>query len=131
METLRWKTRIAVLWVFGAVAMSAHSLFVFMNPALMKEMMAELEAGGPGMLVYMSLFWLVPLWLAFLSMTLKDSCNRWTNFILGIIFTILSIVHLFQPCVGTQVHQWLIAVSMVVVAALIAWYAWKWPKQES
>ena len=130
MEILRWKTRIAVLWVFGAVAMSAHSLFVFMNPALMKEMMAELEAGGPGMLVYMSLFWLVPLWLVFLSMTLKNSCNRWTNLILGIIFTIFSIVHLFQPCVGTQVHQWLIAVSMVVVAALIAWYAWKWPKQE-
>ena len=130
METLRWKTRIAVLWVFGAVAMSAHSLFVFMNPALMKEMMAELESGGPGMLVYMSLFWLVPLWLAFLSLTLKDSANRWTNFILGIIFTIWSIVHLFQPCVGTQVHQWLIAVSMVAVAALIAWYAWKWPKQE-
>jgi len=131
MEILRWKTRIAVLWVFMAVAMSAHSLFVFMDPALIEEMMAELEATGPGMLVVMALFWLVPLWLAFVSMTVKDSCNRWTNFILGIIFTIWSILHLFQPCVGTHIHQILIVGSTVVVAALIAWYAWKWPKQEA
>ena len=131
METLRWKTRIALLWVFMAVAMSAHSLFAFMDPALIEEMMAELEATGPGMLVFMALFWLVPLWLAFVSMTVKDSCNRWTNFVLGIIFTIWSIFHLFQPCVGTQVHQILLIGSTVVVAALIAWYAWKWPKQEA
>jgi len=132
METLRWKARIALLWVFMAVAMSAHSLFAFMDPALIEEMMAELEATGPGMLVFMALFWLVPLWLAFVSMTVKDSCNRWTNFVLGIIFTLLNIWHLIMHLAeGPSVHQILIIGSTVVVTVLIAWFAWRWPKEKA
>ena len=130
METLRWKARIALLWVFMAIAMLAHTAMLTMETGGLEWMISEAEAMGPAWMVIGALFMLVPLWLAFLSMTLKDSCNRWTNFILGIIFTIWSILHLFEPCVGSRVEQWLIVGSTVVVAALIAWYAWKWPKQE-
>ena len=130
MEILRWKTRIAVLWVFMAVAMSAHSVLAFMEPGGLEKATAEVEAMGPGMLVFFALFWLVPLWLAFVSMTVKDSCNRWVNFVLGIIFTILNIWHLIEHLAQPTVHQLLIVGSTVVVTALIAWYAWKWPKQE-
>jgi len=126
MEILRWKTRIAVLWVFMAVAMSAHAILGFMEPGAMEKM-----AMGPGMLLFFALFWLVPLWLAFVSMTVKDSCNRWTNFILGIIFTILNIFHLTEHLAQPSVHQLLIICSTIVITALIAWYAWKWPKQEA
>ena len=131
METLRWKTRIAVLWVLMAVAMSAHSLFVFMEPGAAEKAMSEIEAMGLGMLVFMALFWLVPLWLAFLSMTLKDSANRWVNFILGVVFTLLNIWHFAEHVVEPSVEQILIIGSTVVLTALIAWYAWKWPKQEA
>jgi len=131
MEILRWKTRIAVLWVFMAVAMSAHSLLNAIVPGGLEKAIAEVEATGPGMLVFMALFWLVPLWLAFVTMTVKDSCNRWTNFVLGIIFTILNIFHLVEHLAEPSVQQILIIGSTVVVTALIAWYAWKWPKQEA
>ena len=131
METLRWKTRIAVLWVFMAVAMSAHSLFMAMRPGGLEKVTSEVEAMGAGMIVFMALFWLIPLWLAFVSMTVKDSCNRWTNFILGIIFTILNIFHLTEHLAQPSVHQLLIVCSTIVITALIAWYAWKWPKQEA
>jgi len=130
MEILRWKTRIALLWVFLAVAMSAHTLTLAMEPGGLEWMISEGTAMGPVWMVIGALFWLVPLWLAFLSMTLKGSSNRWMNFILGIILTIWNILHLFEPCVGSRVHQWLIIGSTVVITALIAWYAWKWPKQE-
>jgi len=131
MEILRWKTRIAVLWVFMAVAMSAHSVFGFMEPGGLEKIAKEMAAMGPGMMVFMALFWLVPLWLAFVSMTVKDSCNRWTNFVLGIIFTILNIFHLVEHLAQPSVQQILIIGSTVVVTALIAWFAWKWPKQEA
>ena len=134
METLRWKTRIAVLWVFMAVAMSVHSIMGFMEPGMIEEIMSGAVEGvalTPGMLVFMTLFWLVPLWLAFVSMTVKDSCNRWTNFILGIIFTLLNIFHFIEHLAEPSVAQILIIGSTVVVTALIAWYAWKWPKQEA
>ncbi len=131
METLRCKTRIAVLWVLMAVAMSAHSLFAFMEPGAMEELAEELAAKGPGMMIFMVLFWLVPLWLAFMSLTVKGSANRWVNFILGIIFTILNIWHFIEHLAPPSPTQILIVGSTVVATALIAWYAWKWPKQEA
>ena len=130
MEILRWKTRIAVLWVFMAVAMSAHGLLTAMVPGGLEKAVSEVEAMGPGMLVFMSLFWWIPLVMAFLSLTLKDSPNRWTNIILGIVFTLLNIFHLIEHLAEPSVHQILIIGSTVVVTALIAWYAWTWPKQE-
>jgi len=129
MEILRWKTRIAVLWVFMAVAMSAHSIFSFMVPELVEEMW-EMEM-GPGMMLFMALFWLIPLIMAVLSLTLKDSPNRWANFILGIVFTILNIVHFTEHLSPPSACQILIIGSTVVVTGLIAWFAWKWPKPQT
>ena len=132
MEILRWKTRIAVLWVLMAVAMSAHGIMGLLEPGMIEEAMSgELEglALTPGVLVFMTLFWLVPLWLAFFSMTVKGSSNRWVNFILGIIFVILNLWHFSEHLASPA--QILIIGSTVVATALIAWYAWTWPKQEA
>ena len=129
METLRWKTRIAVLWVFMAVAMSAHSIMGVMEAGGFEEVAKETAAMGPGMLVFLALFWLVPLWLAFVTMTVMGSSNRWVNFVLGIIFTILNIGHFVERL--SSPAQILIIGSTVVATALIAWYAWTWPKQEA
>ena len=129
MERLTWKIRISVLWLFMAVAMSAHSIVFFMEPGATEEIQ-EMQIGA-GMLFFSALFWLVPLIMAFLSVTLKDSANRWANVILGIVFTLLNIFHLVEHLAQPSVHQILIIGSTVVVTALIAWYAWKWPIQEA
>jgi hypothetical protein len=129
MEILRWKTRIAVLWIFMAVAMSAHSILYFMEPGAVAEVEGmQLSAG---MLLFMALFWWVPLVMAVLSLTLKDSANRWANFVLGIVFTILNIVHLTEHLAQPSAHQILIIGSTVVVTGLIAWFAWRWPKHQT
>jgi predicted membrane channel-forming protein YqfA (hemolysin III family) len=130
MERLTWKIRISVLWLFMAVAMSAHSVLAFMERDVVEQMW-EMQMGA-GMLVFMALFWLVPLIMAALSLTLEDSANRWTNIVLGIVFTLLNIWHLVEHLTtAPAAHQILIIASTVVVTALIAWYAWKWPKQEA
>jgi hypothetical protein len=127
MERLTWKVRISVLWLFMAVAMSAHSVLAFMDPAAMEEL-GEMQMSA-GMFVFMALFWLIPLIMAFLSLILKDSANRWANIVLGIVFTLLNIWHLTEHLAPPVVHQILIVASTVVVTALIVWYAWRWPKQ--
>jgi len=139
MEILKCKVKIAVLWVAMAVLISAHSLLAAMEPGLLDEMASEMETAGAGMWVFLACFWLLPLWLAFLSIALKDTANRWMNIVLGIIFTILNIVHFFECGVPLieggmpepTAHHILIVGSTVVATALIAWYAWKWPKQEA
>jgi len=129
MQILQWKIRISVLWIFMAVAMSAHGVLAFMGPGAM-EQIGEMQM-GTGMLLFMALFWWVPLVMAVLSVTLKDLANRWTNMILGIVFTALNIFHLTEHLADPSAHQILIIGSTVVVTALIFWYALKWPKQEA
>jgi len=134
------ETRIAVLWVFMPVAILAHGLLVAWEPSGLEKMISHMEAGGAGALLFEALFSLIPLWLAFVAMTVKDSCNRWVNFVLGIVFTILNIFHFFQcgvplveggPVAEPTAHHILLVGSTVVVTALIAWYAWKWPELEA
>ena len=129
MEILRWKARIAVLWVFMAVAMSAHAVLSFMGREAVEEMW-EMEM-GQGMMLLMALFWWVPLVMAVLSLTLKDSANRWANFIVGIVFTILNIVHLAEHLAEPSADMILLIGSTVVVTGLIAWFAWRWPKPQT
>ena len=66
--------------------------------------------------------------MAFLSLTLKDSMNRWANIIVGIVYTALNLISLID---ALAVHGILMWVSGAVATALIVWYAWKWPKQEA
>jgi hypothetical protein len=129
MEILRWKSRIAVLWIFMAVAMSAHAVLSFMVPELVEETW-EMEMGA-GMMLLMALFWWVPMVMAVLSLTLKDSANRWANFIVGIVFTILNIVHLMEHLAQPSADMILLIGSTIVVTGLIAWLAWRWPKPQT
>lgn len=134
MELLKWKTRIAALWILMAVAMSAHSIMGFLTPGMIEQAMTgELEgmALTPVMLTFMGLFWLIPLWLAFLSLTLKDSANRWVNFILGIVFTLINIWHFVEHLMAPSPVQILIIGSTVAFTVLITIFAWKLPKQEA
>jgi hypothetical protein len=126
MERLTLKARISVLWLSAAVAMSAHSLLSFVDRDVAEEMW-EMEMGA-GMLVVLALFWLGPLIMAVLSLSLKDAANRWANIVLGILFTLLNIWHLVEHLTtGPVVHQILIIASTVVFTGLIAWSAWRWP----
>jgi lipopolysaccharide export LptBFGC system permease protein LptF len=75
--------------------------------------------------------WLIPLTMAFLSVTLGYLANRSLNMVLGGFFTIYGIFHLAKcPLVHISnkpsVYQLLLSISIVVVTALIFWYAWSW-----
>ena len=141
MEALGWKTRIVVLWIIAAEACSAHMIMVTIDPASMKLMLdmgATVNALG---WMFGAIYWLIPIWMAFVTIIVKGSFNRWANFVLGIIGTLLGIYHFFMcgvplsfippgPVVGPTAHHILLLASATMATALITWYAWKWPKQE-
>ena len=121
--------RISVLWIFFAVAMSAHYVMLFFEP----DVLQKAGAGASARLAIVEAFtnWLIPLTMAFLSVTLGDLANRYLNMVLGGLFTLLGIIHIAVcPIVHISnkpsVHQLLICISTVVVTALIFWYAWNW-----
>ncbi len=129
MERLTWKTKLSVLWLCMAVAMSAHSVLSFVKQDVVEEMW-QMQI-GTGMATMMALFWLIPLIMAVLTLILKDSASRWTNIVLGIVFTLLNIWHLFEHLAPPMVEQILIVGSTVVATALVALFAWRWPKQQA
>jgi len=135
MELLRWKARFAVLWIIEAFGMSVFMFLFFMEPGVIEGIISGQFGSSQiseGFLFYLAIFWFIPWIMAFLSLTLKDSANRWTNFVLGILFVIFLAIGLIEQTIGGKSAAILVDYSLgIVAAALIAWYAWKWPKEEA
>jgi hypothetical protein len=123
-----WKIKISVLWLFSGVAFLGYAIFGLMEPGAIAGIMAGEVEGmkiGPELILLFSIFWLVPLIMAFLSLTLKDSINRWANIIVGAVFAASWCVDL--PGAVAKLSAWatLVLLSTIAALVLIVWYAWK------
>jgi hypothetical protein len=121
-----WKIKISVLWLFSAVAFLAHQILALLEPGVIAGIMAGEVEGmkiGTELILLFAILFLVPLIMAFLSLTLKDSINRWANIIVGAVFAVL-----FTGVIASVAKlsgETLMTFSTVVALALIVWYAWK------
>jgi uncharacterized membrane protein len=82
----------------------------------------------PEMILVFAILTIIPLAMAFLSLTLKDSINRWANIIVGTVFAVLSLMDPIMYVAKQSAYSAyviLIGIVGVVTAALIVWYAWK------
>ena len=121
-----WKIKISVLWLFSAVAFLAHQILALMEPGVIVQIMeGEVEGMkiGTELILLFAVLFLVPLIMAFLSLTLKDSINRWANIIVGAVFAALFIGVIAS--VAKLSGEILMTFSTVVALSLIVWYAWK------
>jgi len=130
MEKLAWKIRITILWVYVSIAYTAYCILDTARPNVAEGMTLGGVYEGflitEGLLIFFTLFWLISLTMAFLSLILKDSANRWANIILSIVWGALWVMDIVEG--GLLLAQYLLIISMVVVSALIAWHGWKLPK---
>lgn len=121
-----WKIKVSVLWLFSAVAFLAHQILALMEPGVIEQIMAGEVEGmkiGPELILLFAFLFLVPLVMAFLSLTLKDSINRRANIIVGAVFAALFIGVIAS--VAKLSGEILMTFSTVVALSLIVWYAWK------
>ncbi len=131
MENLTLKIRLAVLWLFVAVAMSVNTILYFLVPGVIDEIRAGEVVGmqaGPELLLVMAImyFW-IPLVMAVLSLTLKDRVNRLANIILGTLYAGFILFELIMNVTTVAyLYVMLMDISAIVVSTLIAWYARKW-----
>jgi hypothetical protein len=127
-----WKIKISVLWLFSIVAGLASGFLALMEPGVISDITVKGEIEGmeitPELLLGYSVILLIPLVMAFLSLTLKDSTNRWANIIVGIIWIGLSLNDLSTYLTkqsAYSAYEILMWLSGRVATALIVWYAWK------
>jgi len=117
-----WKIKIAVLWMVFEFCMFTIATVEFLLYH-MGEMVVAIAT--PEMMMVLVIVTLIPLLMAFLSLTLKDSINRWLNIILSIVFIVLMPIGVVAFPTAYMPSVILIAVVEVVALALIVWYAWK------
>ena len=116
-----WKIKIAVLW--SVLEFSMIAIFMVENYLLhMEEMIADTT---PELMMVLVITFLIPPLMAFLSLTLKDSINRWLNIIVGIVFIVLMPTGIPPFPTAYLPSLVIIAIVEIVALALIVWYAWK------
>lgn len=119
-------------WVGGILVLT------LLRPGVLEEIMSgEAQVSGLGIeigleaLLMYAVIVLVPLVMAFLTVTLKDSIARWGNIIMGIVAFVVSIIGVYGESAGPDAFSTLIWFSMIAVDALIIGYAYKWPRKET
>lgn len=124
------KAKLSVLWIFVAVGMSAYFTLFYMLLGIIEGVTAgEVQAMtiDETLLLVYALFWMIPLIMAFLTLILKNSLNRWGNIIVGLGFFVVGIMINLSSGYTSIAHH-LIDALMYIVTSLIVWYAWKWKK---
>jgi uncharacterized membrane protein len=129
------KIKLAMLWlVFFCVMIVTPTLELYL-PGFIEDIIAGESGGEPitaEVILLLAIITLVPPVMAVLSITLKDSINRWANIIVGIVFVGLSLMTPIEYLPEQDAYYAgliLVGIVEIVVAALIVWYAWKWPKK--
>jgi hypothetical protein len=126
-----WRIKISVLWLFYIAAFLAVMILGIMEPGVLNQFLDTGEIGGmkigQELLLFFAVMILVPLVMAFLSLTLKDSISRWANVIVGIVYVGFQLFALAETLMLSTVYGYavLMEAAKVVVPAMIVWYAWK------
>jgi len=113
------------------VAFLAVMTLGIMEPGVLSQFLDTGEIGGmkvgQELLLFFAVMILVPLVMAFLSLILKNSTNRWTNVIVGIVYIGFQLFALVETLTLQTVYAYaaLMETTKVIVPALIVWYAWK------
>ena len=76
-----------------------------------------------GLYLGMAILFVIPIFMVFLSLTLKYGINRWANMIIAVVFFIIKLIGL--PGYVSLYDQFLIIVGLVFNLITI-WTAWKW-----
>ncbi len=69
----------------------------------------------------------IPGLMVVLSLVLQPNVSRWFNIILGVIYTVISIITM--P--GAWTYYIFLGVLEAVLTLMIVWYAWHWPRERA
>lgn len=120
------RMKLSALWIALMLLYIYADIFSLFRPNTLEEMMAGRM--GPfavtqASLLTASILMIVPAVMVFLSLVLRPQAARWTNIILGVLYTLVNISNLIGE---TWAYYILSGVVELAVALLIVGYAWKW-----
>jgi len=126
------KIKLSALWVALMFLYLYNDLFTFFRADHIEEVLTGEVAGIQITQVFLlgaAILMAIPIFMVFLSLTLKAKVNRWTNIIVGIFHAVVLLASLLVPGELWANYAFYMILEAVFIA-LIVWTAWKWPKQE-
>ena len=123
---------LSALWAARMLSSLQGDTVRLFDPVTFKEMIAgttEVQVTEELLLV-MSIVMAIPIVMSFLSLTLKKKANRWANLIVGIFFVVWELAFLILFYLHDSAYEAFWGMAYLVFAALVVWYAWRWPRQD-
>jgi Family of unknown function (DUF6326) len=122
------KLKLAASWAALMFLYAYGDIFAYFRPGFIEDVMAgEVFAFeiNQVFLLAISIYVAIPAVMVFLSLVLKPRVNRWANIVLGAVY---GATILLSTIGEDYVYYVFLSVLEAAFAALVVWYAWKWPR---
>ncbi|CAG0926972.1 hypothetical protein TFLX_00285 [Thermoflexales bacterium] len=122
---------LAVLWVAGMLSSLNGDTYRLNDPVALKSSLANTGpiVVTPELLLVMAVIFVVPVFMSVLTLTLKYPVSRWANRIIGSLYAMIILAFWVSGLVaGSTGYNMVWFTAQLVLALLVVWYAWKWPK---
>lgn len=127
------KGTLTMLWVFATLNFLYADVVALFDVVYNGIGKASIQF-TPGTLLGVSILVEIPMAMVIFSWVLKYRANRWTNIIVGIAYTLVTLITQFIVPImnGTTTSYYLFFGAIeILVTVLIVWYAWKWDNSKS
>ena len=128
------KARLSWLWVFLTVNFLYADILALFDAVYISKSVSGSIQFTQELLLGVAVLVEVPMAMIILSRYLKYKVNRWTNIILGIVYTADTLITQFiVPILGgtTRNYYLFFGVIEILTTVMIVWYAWKWASPEA
>ena len=124
---------LAALWIAEVLSSLNGDTYRLIDPITLKSMLENTGSivTTPGLLLTMSMIFVVPILMSALTLILKSSVSRWANRIIGILYALITFAFLVLCFVlRSASYEFVWATAQLVFTLLVVWYAWKWTNPE-
>jgi hypothetical protein len=125
------RLKISALWITMLFLFAYGDIFGFLAPGRIEEIISGEISGieiTEGFLLAVSVYIAIASAMVFLTLVLSPNVARWTNAVLGILFT----VSIIAAAIGEASAYYLfLSAAEIVALVLIVRYAWTWRREDA
>ncbi|WP_108803915.1 DUF6326 family protein [Aquimarina sp. Aq107] len=126
------KIKLASLWASVTFCYLYGDYFELYTPGKIDSLLTgENILDSPTKLLIATVILAISSVMVALSIILKPKISRILNIIFGMLFTLMMLFIGFNSNTGWYGFYVFLAFLESILTALIVWYAWKWPKEET
>ena len=121
------RLKIASLWIAMLFLFAYGDIFGFFAPGRIGEIQGGRISGieiTQTFLLAISVYIAIASAMVFLALVLPPAVNRWVNIVLAALYIVSIVASVF----GEDAYFVFLSIMEIAMLALIAWYAWTWPR---